>query len=64
MNATTATDWASLITPPMSADRAQTLARTLDLRALPADFLANPYPVYAALRAQEPIKRMPDGSYF
>ena len=64
MNATTATDWASLITPPMSEDRAQTLARTLDLRALPADFLANPYPVYAALRAQEPIKRMPDGSYF
>ena len=64
MNAMTATDWASLITPPMSADRAQTLARTLDLRALPADFLANPYPVYAALRAQEPIKRMPDGSYF
>ncbi len=64
MNATTATDWASLITPPMSADRAQTLARTLDLRALPADFLANPYPVYASLRTQEPIKRMPDGSYF
>ena len=57
------TDWASLITPPLSFDRAQTLASTLDLRALPTDFLANPYPVYAALRAQEPIKRMPDGSY-
>ena len=56
-------DWASQITPPLSVERAQTLASTLDLRALPADFLANPYPVYAALRAQEPIKRMPDGSY-
>ena len=64
MTSTAPTDWASLITPPLSADRAQTLASTLDLRALPADFLANPYPVYAALRAHEPIKRMPDGSYF
>ena len=64
MTSTAPTDWASLITPPLSADRAQTLASKLDLRALPADFLANPYPVYAALRAQEPIKRMPDGSYF
>ena len=64
MPASPATDWASLITPPLSTERAHTLARTLDLRALPADFLANPYPVYAALRAQEPVKRMPDGSYF
>ena len=64
MPASPATDWASLITPPLSTERAHTLARTLDLRALPADFLANPYPVYAALRAQEPIKRMPDGAYF
>ncbi len=64
MPASPATDWASLITPPLSTESAHTLARTLDLRALPADFLANPYPVYAALRAQEPIKRMPDGSYF
>lgn len=64
MTSTAPTDWASLITPPLSFDRAQTLANTLDLRALSADFLANPYPVYAALRAQEPIKRMPDSSYF
>ena len=64
MPASPAADWASMITPPLSTERAHTLARTLDLRALPADFLANPYPVYAALRAQEPIKRMPDGSYF
>ena len=57
------TAWAHSITPPMSAERAQAVASTLDLRALPSDFLANPYPVYAALRAQAPIKRMPDGSY-
>jgi cytochrome P450 len=52
------------ITPPLSADRATDIAHTLDLRALPADFLNNPYPVYAALRETEPFKRMPDGSYF
>jgi cytochrome P450 len=52
------------ITPPLSANRATDIARTLDLRALPVDFLNNPYPVYAALRETEPFKRMPDGSYF
>ena len=52
------------ITPPLSANRAQEIARTLDLRSLPRDFLDNPYPVYAALRETEPFKRMPDGSYF
>jgi cytochrome P450 len=52
------------ITPPMSPERAQEIARTLDLRALPRDFLDNPYPIYAALREAEPFKRMPDGSYF
>ena len=52
------------ITPPMSVERAQDIAKALDLRTLPADFLNNPYPVYAALRQNEPFKRMPDGSYF
>lgn len=52
------------ITPPMSASRAQDIAATFDLRALPADFLANPYPVYAALRESQPVRRMPDGSVF
>lgn len=52
------------ITPPLSADRVQEIAQALDLRALPRDFLHNPYPVYAALRQTEPFKRMPDGSYF
>lgn len=52
------------ITPPMSADRAHEIAATFDLRALPADFLANPFPVYAALREHDPVRRMPDGSRF
>ena len=52
------------ITPPMDDARAAEIAATLDLRQLPPDFLANPYPVYARLRASEPVKRMPDGSVF
>lgn len=52
------------ITPPMTAERAREIAADFDLRALPADFLANPYPVYAALRETEPVRRMPDGSLF
>jgi cytochrome P450 len=51
-------------TPPMTNARAREIAETLDLRALPADFCANPYPVYAALRESEPVRRMPDGSFF
>lgn len=52
------------VTPPMSPERAREIADTLDLRALPADFYANPFPVYAALRETEPVRRMPDGSWF
>lgn len=48
----------------MTAARAQEIATHFDLRALPADFLANPYPVYAALRESQPVRRMPDGSVF
>lgn len=51
-------------TPDMPADRARAVAETFDLRALPADFYANPYPVYDALRTHDPVRRMPDGSYF
>jgi len=43
---------------------AATLARNFDLRHLSPEFYANPYPVYHALRAHEPVKRMPDGSLF
>ncbi len=52
------------ITPPMNPERAAEIAAGFDLRALPADFYANPYPVYARLRQTEPVRRMPDGSYF
>ncbi len=48
----------------MPEARARQIAATLDLRALPPDFYADPYPVYDVLRAQSPIHRMPDGSYF
>ncbi|MEO6972049.1 MAG: cytochrome P450 [Rhodoferax sp.] len=48
----------------MTPERAREIAHNLDLRALPPDFYANPYPVYAALREHEPVKRLPDGSYF
>jgi cytochrome P450 len=37
---------------------------TFDLRALPADFYRNPFPYYDALRAETPVRLMPDGSYF
>ena len=33
-----------------------------DLRALPQSFYDDPYPWYHALREQQPIRRMPDGS--
>ncbi|WP_411885219.1 cytochrome P450 [Polaromonas sp. YR568] len=48
----------------MAEARAREIAASLDLRALPADFYANPYPVYAALREAEPVRRMPDGPFF
>ncbi|MBX3610928.1 MAG: cytochrome P450 [Hydrogenophaga sp.] len=55
---------ADQITPAMSAERAQAIAAAFDLRALPPDFFSNPYPVYRALREQDPVRRMPDGSVF
>jgi len=52
------------ITPAMSAGRAHEIADSFDLRDLSADFYANPYPVYAALRESAPVRQMPDGSCF
>jgi cytochrome P450 len=52
------------VTPPMAAGRAREIAASFDLRALPPDFYANPYPVYAALRELQPVRAMPDGSWF
>lgn len=53
-----------VITPPMTRGRAQEIAASFDLRALPPDFHANPYPVYRVLRETQPVRPMPDGSYF
>ena len=53
-----------VVTPAMAPERAREIAASFDLRELPADFYANPFPVYAALREREPVRRMPDGSYF
>jgi cytochrome P450 len=35
-----------------------------DLRALPASFYDDPYPIYTALRSHSPVHRLPDGSFF
>src|ERR1700676_705313 len=43
---------------------ARELARSFDLEKLTPEFYADPYPVYRALREHEPIKLMPNGSYF
>ena len=48
----------------MLRERASTIAKNFDLRNLPPDFYANPYPVYDVLREQSPVRLMPDGSYF
>ncbi len=40
------------------------IARAFDLRRIDAEFLANPYPTYARLRAHDPVHRNPDGSWF
>ena len=48
----------------MTAERARQIAAVFDLRALPADFHADPYPVYEQLRQQTPVRQMPDGSWF
>jgi len=53
-----------IITPSMTSSRAQDIAQQFDLRELPTDFYANPYPVYSALRQNQPVRLMPDGSYF
>jgi cytochrome P450 len=43
---------------------ARELAQSFDLEKLTAEFYVTPYPTYRALRENEPIKRMPNGSYF
>jgi len=45
-------------------DHARQAAAAFDLARLPSDFYADPYPYYHALREHDPVKRMPDGSWF
>src|SRR5689334_10143009 len=51
-------------TTTFSADLAADAAAHFDLATLPADFYANPYPYYHALRTHAPVKQMRDGSWF
>jgi hypothetical protein len=43
---------------------ARELAAHFDIEKLTPEFYANPYPTYRALRENEPVKRLPNGSYF
>ena len=47
----------------MTADTRE-LAASFDIEKLTPEFYANPYPTYRALRETEPVKRLPNGSYF
>jgi cytochrome P450 len=42
---------------------ARQLAADFDIEKLTAEFYADPYPTYRALREHEPVKRVPNGSY-
>ncbi len=54
---------AVVATPLLTEARVRQIADFFDLRSLPADFYANPYPVYDLLRSQQPVRAMPDGSW-
>jgi len=43
---------------------ARGLAADFDIEKLTPDFYADPYPTYRALREHEPVKLLPNGSYF
>ena len=47
----------------MNSD-ARELAASFNLEKLTPEFYADPYPTYRALRENEPVKRLPNGSYF
>lgn len=48
----------------MDQQDSASIAAHFSLQNVDADFIANPYPVYQALREHEPIKLLPNGSYF
>jgi cytochrome P450 len=43
---------------------ARELAAGFDIEKLTPEFYADPYPTYRALRENEPVKRLPNGSWF
>src|ERR1700755_1838242 len=45
-------------------ENAREVAEIFDRERLTPDFYANPAPTYRALREYEPVKRLPNGSYF
>lgn len=45
-------------------DDLRAAALAFDLRALPAGFVDDPFPLFRALREHDPVHRMPDGSLF
>src|SRR5689334_14842754 len=47
----------------VSPETARAAALAFDLKRLPADFIDDPFPYYAALREHDPVHRMPDGAY-
>ena len=47
----------------MNAD-ARELAAGFDIEKLTPEFYVDPYPTYRALREHEPVKQLPNGSYF
>jgi cytochrome P450 len=48
----------------MTSDMLRDIAAGFDLQNLPADFYRDPFPYYRALRDHEPVKLMPNGSFF
>ena len=51
----------------MAADNSEALRQAalgFDLKRLDRSFLADPFPIYRALREHDPVHRMPDGSFF
>ena len=52
------------VTGEANSDTLRQAALGFDLKRLDAVFLADPFPIYRALREHDPVHRMPDGSYF
>ena len=56
-------DYHGRMRPPFAPGRGLDIGQ-FDLQCLPRAFYADPFPYYHALREHQPVKRMPDGSWF